>query len=337
MEQNLAYRILCKFREGTISARNRIFVKRWLLANREMARKDEAMRMIWDEIDADADASTQESLLSVHRKIEVTQITPSTSFGFSRWMKYAAILLLPILTGVTVFWLSGSYYMNLEMTECYVPNGKLQTVTLSDGSIIQMNSGTVLIFPKQFRGGKRMVYLSGQARFQVAKNESKPFIVRTGNLNVEVLGTRFDVESYPGSEHITTTLEEGAVNVYLEGQPDKGFRMKPDQQVIYHTAADSFSYSQHIESSDYTAWTQGELRFRNKTLNEILQTLERRYNVHFLVDEKIICSDLYTMKFKSHETIEDALHVFSLIVGNISYRREGQTIRLYPKGKEVNS
>lgn len=334
MKQNLAYRILRKFRDGTLSPQNRTDVECWLLSDQETSEKEEALRLIWDEITGATDASTQESLLSVHRKIKNEEISSFQRFSSNRWLRYAAVLLLPIITGITVFWLSGSYYMDMGMEECYVPHGELRSVTLADGSKVQLNSGTVLIYPRKFKGWKRTVYLSGEAHFQVAKNEREPFIVKTGPLNVEVLGTKFDVESYLGTDRITTTLEEGSVKVYPEREPKRAFILKPDQQVVFYAEADSFSYS-HVKASDYTAWTYGELRFRNKTLNEILATLERRYNVNFLVDEKIISTDLYSIKFKSHETIEDALHVFSLIVGNITYRKEGQTIRLYPKGKEV--
>lgn len=335
MEQNnRAYRILKRFMDGTLSSSSRKEIKRWLLSNHDMDEKEEAMRRIWDETDNDSDESIVVSLKSVHQKIQTCPTNVPHKFRFSRWLQYAAILLLPLITGVTVYWLSVSYSSNIEMTECYVPYGELRTVELPDGSTVQVNSGTLLIYPQKFYGKKRSVYLSGEAHFSVAKDGKKPFIVRTGPLNVEVLGTKFDIESYPGNDYITTTLEEGAIKIYKEKTPHLELFVKPDEQVIYYSEKDSFA-TFHVEASDYSAWMHGELRFRNKSLNEILATLERRYNIHFLVDEQIVCSDLYTIKFKSHETVDDALHVFALVVGDISYKKEGQTVRLYPKRKEV--
>ena len=334
MKQNIAYRILRKFRDGTLSSRHRTDVKRWFVSDHEDTDKEAAMCDIWNETSGEVDETTLRSLASVHQKIERGNNSLFQRFRMNRLLRYAAILMVPLITGVLTFWLSGNYYLNMEMTECYVPNGELRTVVLSDGSRVQINSGTVLIYPEKFRGSKRTVYLSGEARFSVAKNAKKPFIVRTGPLNVEVLGTRFDIEAYPGSDYITTTLEEGSVKVYREDTPDKSILMKPDEQLVFYAGVDSFATSR-VEALDFSAWTQGELRFRNKTLNEILATIERRYNVRFQVDEGIACTDLYTMKFKSHETIEDALHVFTLILENVSYKKEGQTIRLYPKRKEV--
>lgn len=334
MKQNIANRILRKFREGTLSSRHRTDVKRWYVSELDAADKEIAMRDIWNEMSDEADESTRRSLSSVHRKIKEGDKNLSPRINLTRWLRYAAIFVLPFITGALGFWYSGNYYRGMEMAECYVPNGKLDTVTLSDGTEVQINSGTVLIYPQKFRGSKRTVYLSGEARFSVVKNAKKPFIVRTGPLNVEVLGTKFDIESYPGNDYIATTLEEGSVKVYREDMPEKSILLKPDEQVVYYAGIDSFA-TRYVEASDFSAWTQGELRFRNKPLNEILATIERRYNVRFQVDEGIVCSDLYTMKFKSHETIEDALNVFSLILENVSYRKEGQTIRLFPKRKEV--
>lgn len=334
MKQNIAYQILRKFRDGTLPPRHRIDVKRWFISGHEDTDKETAMLEIWNESSSEVDETTLHSLTSVHHKIKKGDKDLSQRFRVNRLLRYAAILTIPLITGVLTFWLSGNYYMNMEMTECYVPNGELRTVVLSDGSQVQINSGTVLIYPEKFRGSKRTVFLSGEACFSVAKNTKKPFIVRTGPLNVEVLGTRFDIEAYPGSGFITTTLEEGSVKVYREDMPEKSILMKPNEQIVYYAGVDSFA-TNHVYASDFSIWTQGELRFRNKTLNEILATIERRYNVRFQVDEGIACTDLYTMKFKSHETIEDALHVFSLILENVSYKKEGQTIRLYPKRKEV--
>lgn len=335
MEQkNRAYRILRKLIDGTLSSGHRTEVKRWLVSDHDVADKEMAMHYVWDETTNEPDENISESLSIVHQKIRTFNTPVSHAFRFGRWLRYAAILLLPLITGVTAFWLANSYYENIEMTECYVPNGELRTVQLPDGSLVQINSGTLLIYPQKFSGNKRTVYLSGEAHFSVSKDKKKPFIVRTGPLNVEVLGTKFDIESYPGSDCITTTLEEGAVKVYREKTPHQAIVMKPNEQVVYYSDKDRFTVS-HVEASDYTSWIHGELSFNNKSLNQILAALERRYNVRFQVDEGIACSDLYTMKFKSHETIEDAIHVFTLLIGDISYKKERQTIRLYPKRKEV--
>ncbi len=89
---------------------------------------------------------------------------------------------------------------------------------------------------------KRSVYLSGEANFTVAQNPDKPFIVSTGPLKVEVLGTKFNIESYPDNDRITTTLEHGSVKIYKNEAPEKSIIMKPDEQVIYNSQDRNIQY-----------------------------------------------------------------------------------------------
>lgn len=104
--------------------------------------------------------------------------------------------------------------------------------------------------------------------------------------------------------------------------------MHPDEQVIYDEQSQVFSTS-YVEASDYAVWTQGELRFVNQPLMQILTVMERKYNVHIKISPDIKSSDLFTMKFKQHETVEDAIHIFTQLAGNINYKIEGKDILLF--------
>lgn len=334
MKQNITYRILQRLKDGTIPSGYRETVKRWFVAGRDTEEKDVALFRIWEETGNDPDERIRLSLASVHHKINSSESPRQRNIFATHWLRYAAILLLPLITGLVVWQLANIHESNIEMVECYVPHGELRTVDLPDGTRVQMNSGTVFIYPREFSGKKRLVYLSGEANFTVTKNADKPFVVKTGPLQVEVLGTKFNVESYLGSGQIITTLESGAVKVYKEDASNRTLLLKPDEQLTYYCEKDSFSTAL-VDVADYSAWTHEELRFTNKPLNEILAVFERRYNVRFLVDQEIVCTDCYTMKFKSHETVEDVLHVFVQIVGGIDYKKEGQTIRLFAQRKEV--
>lgn len=334
MKRNRAYRILQRLIDGTLLPEHRLPVCRWLTSNHDAEEKEEAMQQIWLETPTEADASIRQSLASTHRKIRRAEGHQSIQSLYGRLLRYAAILLLPLVTGITVWQVAESRYAAPEMMEFYVPNGEQRTLELSDGSQIQVNSGTLLIYPREFKGKNRTVYLAGEANFQVVKDCEMPFIVRTGPLSVQVVGTKFNVESYPGSGRIVTTLEQGVVKVYKEETPHLAIVMHPDEQLTYDSREDRFAAA-YVEASDCAAWTKGELRFSNQSLHDILITLERRYDVRFQINPGINTTDLCTMKFKPDETIEDVLRVFTQIVGNISYQKEGQIILLFPKRKEA--
>ncbi len=292
------------------------------------------MREIWLETEAKPDKDIHQSLQKTIQKIyHAEDRTPKVPLK-TRLIRYAAILILPLVTGMAAWWLTKSEYAEPEMIECYVPNGKQETIELPDGSFIQVNSGSLLIYPRKFSEKKRTVYLSGEANFKVAQNPHKPFIVSTGPLKVEVLGTKFNIESYPDKERITTTLENGSVKIYKNDEPEKAIIMKPDEQVVYNEQNQTFSIN-WVEASDCSAWTQGELRFANQPLHEILTTMERKYNVQIKLSPEIDTSDLFTMKFKQHETVEDAMFIFAQLAGNINYKIEGKQILLFKAGKGV--
>ncbi|MEG2067735.1 MAG: FecR domain-containing protein [Tannerellaceae bacterium] len=334
MEKNRAYRILQRLTDRTLPAKHRGTVLHWLAGESDLPEKEEALRQLWKEMDAEADQSTHLSLLDVHRKIGAKESVAHNLTLRNRLMRYAAILLLPLIVGIAVWKVAERQQTVQEMVECYVPNGKLETVLLPDGTRIQINSGSLLIYPREFRGKNRTVYLTGEANFSVSKNKNRPFIVRTGPLKVQVLGTQFNIESYPGNGRIVTTLEEGAVKVYKNDMPEKAIEMKPDEQLTYNEKDDTFT-SSRVEAHSVSVWTRGELRFVDKSLTEILTAMERRYNVHFRVSPDVHSSDMFTMKFKQHETIEDVMNIFAQLVGNLSYRIEGKDILLFKEGKEA--
>lgn len=334
MEKNRIYNILRRLTDHTVPSGHRSAIRNWLANSKNVPEKETAMRQIWLETNAEADESTRQSLQETIQKIHRTSHQSIKVSLQNRLLRYAAILILPLITGMSAWWLAKSEYTEQEMIECYVPNGKQETIKLPDGSFIQVNSGSLLIYPRKFSEKKRSVYLSGEANFTVAKDSHKPFIVSTGPLKVEVLGTKFNIESYPDNECITTTLENGSIKIYKNNEPEKAIIMQPDEQVIYNEQNHTFSID-WVEASDCAMWTKGELRFVNQPLTNILNVMERKYDVNIKLSPEINSSDLFTMKFKQHETVEDAMYIFSQLAGNINYKIEGKEILLFKNRKEA--
>lgn len=334
MGKNSVYNILRRLADHTIPSGHRLVIRKWLTSSKDVPEKETAMRRIWLETNAEADDSTCQSLHQTMQKIRQTNRYPIKVSLQSRLLRYAAILLLPLITGVAAWWLTKNEYAEPEMIECYVPNGEQETIQLPDGSVIQVNSGSLLVYPREFSRTKRSVYLSGEANFTVAKDTDKPFIVSAGPLKVEVLGTKFNIESYPDNERITTTLENGSVKLYKSNEPNNAIFMHPDEQVVYNGQNQTFSID-WVEASDCAAWTQGELRFVNQPLAHILTVMERKYNIQIKLSPEIKSSDLFTIKFKQHETVEDAMRIFTQLAGYMDYKIEGKEILLFKGRKEV--
>ena len=335
MKHNKAYHILRQFAQGTIPSKYQEVIKGWLVDKKEAEEKDAAVRQIWDETHAIADESTERSLQAVHTKAKKEEKKVRRTIQTKKWLRYAAVFMLPFISGISVWLLTKNYNTETEMIACYVPNGEQRTVELPDGSNVQVNAGSVFIYPKEFSKKRREVYLVGEANFSVSKNEDKPFIVQIKSLQVEVTGTKFNVESYPENDRITTTLEQGSVIVHEMAHTQQAIRMQPDEQLTYYEKEIRFEKKQ-VHATSYGAWTHGELYFSDKSMYDIVNTLERHFDIQIQIDPEIVTSDLYTMRIRSHETLENTIYILTQIAGNnITFQQKQGRVYLFPQRKEV--
>lgn len=155
--------------------------------------------------------------------------------------------------------------------------GMEYTLTLSDGTRVNLNAESEINFPVSFKGAQRVIELSGEAYFEVAKDAEHPFVVKTKHLSVKVLGTTFNCRAYEDESVVTTTLVEGKVQVF-DGR--KFEDIKPGEQVVYEKETKIMRVNQ-VEVSRYTAWRDGKFIFRNERLEDIMAYLARWYNVKY--------------------------------------------------------
>ncbi|OGS69148.1 MAG: hypothetical protein A3F91_05290 [Flavobacteria bacterium RIFCSPLOWO2_12_FULL_35_11] len=195
-----------------------------------------------------------------------------------------------------------------------IPNGKKFQVVLSDGTEVYLNSGTVLKYPVKFITGlNRQVYLlEGEAYFDVAKDAKHPFIVNGDDMNVRVLGTKFNVSTYPEDSSINTVLVEGAVSIFGDDKKyDKAtsLEMKPGHKASWNNSRNNIIIEE-VNTNDYTGWIDGKLIFKNTQFKNILKKLERHYNVSITNNNTKLNEQYYDATFDI-ETIEEVLFAFN--------------------------
>lgn len=163
-----------------------------------------------------------------------------------------------------------------------VPYGKTFKLQLSDGTTVHLNAGSSIKYPIQFiKGLKRAVLITGEAYLDVAKDAKHPFIVNTNDLNIQVLGTQFNVSAYPEDETVEVVLVEGSVNLYTESEgynTDRNIILEPGFKGSFDKNKGNI-YTSEVITSIYTSWINGKLVFRNMTFKNILKKLERCYDV----------------------------------------------------------
>jgi hypothetical protein len=196
--------------------------------------------------------------------------------------------------------------------EIFIPFGHMFQLKLSDGTKVWLNAGSKFRFPQSFvnSDNKRIVYLEGEAFFDVAENKDKPFIVNSHEVDIRVLGTKFNISSYETDDNIITTLVEGSVNIYETRTPENSISLSPSFQANYNKFSNNFS-TEKVDTDMHTAWMEGRLVIDNLKFTEILVKLERKYSVKFVVKSESLDDEIYTGEFLE-ENIESVLKTISL-------------------------
>ncbi|MGY6647543.1 FecR family protein [Wenyingzhuangia sp. IMCC45574] len=203
---------------------------------------------------------------------------------------------------------------SLKFNEITVPYGKTFQLLLSDSTKVYLNSGTTLKYPVKFlKNYNREVELTGEAFFEVYKDKKRPFIVKSNELNIKVLGTKFNVTSYPEDWATNTVLVEGAVSLYTNEKSKvtlKPFVLKPNQKASWINNKKTMRVGNVYDTSIYTAWIDGKIIFKHMKFKAIVKKLERHYNVEIVNRNKELSEKTFTARFDI-ETIEQVLNTFS--------------------------
>ncbi len=210
---------------------------------------------------------------------------------------------------------------NDVLNKLIVPYGKRTQLSLSDGSKVWLNSGSVLEFPAQFKGEKREIFLaSGEMFIEVAHDKKKSFHVQTSNFNVKVYGTKFNISIYKDSPQ-SVILAEGSVS--LSSKSTKEMFLKPNHQAVYSESG-TFT-TQRVNVSQYTSWKDGYLTFEKTSMQEVLKQIGRHYNLSFSYDTGInIQKRTCTGKIYLSDNLDNVLATLGILTSTKHIKQNGQ-------------
>ena len=195
----------------------------------------------------------------------------------------------------------------LEYNTIRVPRGGEYKLFLSDNTEVFLNSDSEIRFPVKFGKGKRDVFLRGEAFFVVTKDASRPFVVNANDkMSVEVLGTQFNLQAYPDDAFVETTLNEGAVRVFNGKQ---GVRLRPDEQAVYDEG--KFTVRK-VDASSYSAWKEGRFMLMNHSLENIMTSLARWYNIDIFWENPEVKEYHFSGELARYEDFTEILRMLEL-------------------------
>ena len=198
----------------------------------------------------------------------------------------------------------------ISFDEIHVPYGKSSVVALADGTLINLNAGSSLRYPNGFKAeGNREVFLTGEAYFQVSHDAKRPFLVHTDDLEIEVLGTHFNVQAYADEKNSNTLLVNGVVQVKQTANPEDAVVLKPGMQASYTQGSKTLEIAS-VNTAPYIAWVKGQLYFDQADFPQIARILERKFDVQIQVNNTALKKEKFTAKFKA-ESLEQILKSFN--------------------------
>jgi ferric-dicitrate binding protein FerR (iron transport regulator) len=186
-----------------------------------------------------------------------------------------------------------------------VPSGCEFTVTLGDGSRVWLNAGSELRYPERFAPGKREVFLSGEAYFEVEHDPRNPFHVKTRGMELTVLGTSFDIKAYPDEAEVVTTLVSGKTLQRFDGR-DEEVILLPEQGVIYNTLSRAVT-KVDADLEEALSWKEGRIIARHRTLEEIFRLLSKWYDFEVVYTRPALKDIRFYLNIKRYENIQAVL------------------------------
>lgn len=247
--------------------------------------------------------------------------------GRRKFLRIAGSVAASLLIGI-----AGWYaYDHIQSTTLQTIStlAEIQEITLPDQSVVTLNRYSTLRFPTRFKGDKREVQLTGEAYFDVEKDKRHPFIVKAEAIDVEVLGTRFNIEAYPSDPEIKTTLLEGSVEVSIPGE-NKQLILSPNESAVYDRAKQCLAHEVNQESDNEITWRNGHFQFDYLPLQEITRQLSHVFNLKIEITDPALRSFRIRANFSNGESLEEIL---SLLKGaaHFNYTKTNDTIIISSK------
>lgn len=243
------------------------------------------------------------------------------------WAKWAAMICIPICIAFFTYNILSISNTDKARSPFIVKADKSDkaTVVLPDGTDVILNSASQLSYLSDFGRNERRVQLEGEGYFKVAHDTRRTFIVQVGELEVKVMGTVFNVCAYSNDQDVTVVLLEGKVGVYT---PSTSTTLSPGEKINYNKSTRKLS-TEKVYPDDYVSWTKGNLYFQNESLENIMKTLSRVYDVTIHIDSSKISEERFTGTIPGGG-IQNALNII-MLTSPFRYEVEDSVIILKEK------
>ncbi len=315
--------LLIRLFSGEAEPEEKKIIAEWLDQSAENKKLYSDLREIWlsSGIETNADRYDLESaILKFRNQISKHNFIQRKQIDFNRFIKYAAIFILLLALPFSYYFGTQNTSADNSITTISCAYGDKSSIVLPDSSRVWLNSGSKLTFSSNFKNGRK-VSLEGEAFFSVSKDKNHPFRVKTTDVDIEVLGTKFNLKAYPDEKSVSTTLVEGSVNI---SSKYGNTLIKPDQKLVFDKESKTMAVQELSDTAPETEWKDGRFVFRNESLAELKPKLERWFDVDIVFGDEQVKTRKFTGVL-SRESILEAVSYFDLSK-LVTCRTEGNKI-----------
>jgi transmembrane sensor len=317
--------LIVKDLSGELNAEDQERLQNWLVASTNNKRLYDEYRKVWDEMDVVQDRTSRE-LETEWQRLQKAMDEPvnKPTKKTNPFLRIAASVVILITVGMAIF-----YILNQNTLEEVVAESAVQEIELPEGSVISLNLDSKISYPKKFESETREVKLEGEAFFEVAQDTSRPFIIKTDEVYVEVLGTAFNVRAYENEEAVEITVENGKVAVYRIGDKDNMVILVRGQKAVFRKELAELAAMEN-EDINYKSWKTRKIIFEDTPMSEVVRIVNDIYHTNLELSGTNLNECPVTTVF-DNQSLETILSVLSSTL-DLEITRDGQRIILSGAG-----
>lgn len=310
-------------------------LKTWIAASAENQQYFIRQREIWFSAVSREAASVYDkdkAFENFRNRVESQKEIQSTSrrgFSLSALWRYAAVVAIIIAVGCISYW-QGEVNVKDTFADISVeaPLGSKTKLYLPDGTLVWLNAGSRMTYSQGFGVDNRKVELEGEGYFEVKRNEKIPFFVKTKDLQLQVLGTKFNFRDYPEDHEVVVSLLEGKVGLNNLLREEKEALLSPDERAVLNKANGLLTV-ESVTASNASQWTDGYLFFDEELLPDIAKELERSYNVKIhIANDSLKTFRFYGNFVRREQNIQEVLEALAS-TEKMQYEIEERNITIY--------
>lgn len=322
MEEKESYLLITRYLSQQTTTEENEQLTDWIASSSANEATFYAIKTVWQESEHISRADSQSALSRLKLK-QAAAITKSSKRSFPfKWYAIAASLMGIMLV-------SGYMYYGQKDAVSYLEQvtkaGQKRVFKLEDGTTVHLAPQSTLIYPVRLGQAKRIVELKGEAYFEVSKNPHRPFVVHTAELDVQVLGTHFNVKSYKTNNLTTVSLLEGKVKVLLGGDDHEDYLLTPGQQLSLNHLNHRV-YQHEFDVASVTGWMTNTLVFKNDRLADAAEKMEKIYGIKVVFADQATADTRLYASFEN-ETLINVLETIKA-AGNVAYKIIGNKVYL---------